>query len=162
MEQVLGGRYQLGRVLGKGGMSEVREAIDVHLGRRVAVKLLAGDRVDKVLRARFIREATLASQFNHPHAVLVYDSGQDGESLYLAMELVTGPSLDHVLAKHGRLDPGDAVAIADQILAALGAAHSRGLIHRDVKPSNILFTEDGVAKLADSGSRKVWESWRRP
>lgn len=154
MVQVLGGRYQLGRVLGSGGMGEVREAIDTQLGRRVAVKLLAGDRVAKAVRARFIREATLAGQFNHPNAVLVYDSGQDGEILYLAMELVTGPSLLQVMTETGPLDPGDAVTIADQILAALGAAHSRGLVHRDVKPSNILFTEDGVAKLADFGIAK--------
>lgn len=135
-------------------MSEVREAVDRQLGHPVAVKLLAGDLAEPAVRARFIREAKLAGTFTHPNAVLVYDSGQDAGILYLVMELVTGPSLDLVLAETGRLDPGDAVAIADQVLAALGSAHRRGLVHRDVKPSNILFTGEGVAKLADFGIAK--------
>lgn len=135
-------------------MAEVREAVDLRLDRRVAVKLLAGGAADHALRARFLREATAAAQFTHPHAVMVYDTGEDNGTLYLVMELVDGPSLARVLANRGPLDPADAVTIADQVLAAVAAGHRAGLVHRDIKPSNILFTSERVAKLADFGIAK--------
>jgi eukaryotic-like serine/threonine-protein kinase len=150
---LLAGRYELGRVLGRGGMAQVREAIDHRLGRRVAIKLLAGSAADG-LRARFLREARLAAQFTHPNAVMVFDAGEDRDVLFLAMELVEGPSLARVLARRGMLESAEAVAITDQVLAAVGAAHEAGLVHRDIKPSNILFTREGVAKLADFGIAK--------
>jgi serine/threonine-protein kinase len=135
-------------------MAQVREAIDPQLGREVAVKLVGGDNVDPAMRARFVREARLAAGFTHPHAVTIYDAGEDGGTLYQVMELVRGPNLARVLADRGPLDAAEAVAIADQVLAALGSAHDAGMVHRDIKPSNILFTEDGVAKLADFGIAK--------
>jgi eukaryotic-like serine/threonine-protein kinase len=139
-------------------MAQVREAVDLRLGRRVAVKLLPGGAADG-LRARFLREARLAAQFTHPHAVMVYDAGEDRDALFLAMELVDGPSLADVLARRGMLETTEAIAVADQVLAAVGAAHDAGLIHRDIKPSNILFTQDGVAKLADFGIAKSTGEW---
>lgn len=159
MVEVLGDRYELGGVLGTGGMSQVREAIDRRLDRRVAVKLVAGGGVDVAVRARFLQETRLAARFTHPHAVTVFDAGQDGGALFLVMELVSGPTLARVLADRGPLDPAEAVAVADQVLAALGAAHHRGLVHRDIKPSNILFTDDGEAKLGDFGIAKGTGEW---
>jgi eukaryotic-like serine/threonine-protein kinase len=150
---LLADRYELGRGLGRGGMAQVREAIDHRLGRRVAIKLLAGGAADG-LRARFLREARLAAQFTHPHAVMVFDAGEDRDVLFLAMELVDGPSLARVLARRGMLEATEAVAVTEQVLAAVGAAHEAGLVHRDIKPSNILFTQEGVAKLADFGIAK--------
>lgn len=155
MGAVLGDRYEIGRVLGSGGMGQVREGRDRRLDRRVAVKLVTEGLADATTRARFLREATLAARFTHPHVVTVYDAGEDDGTLYLVMELVQGPTLARVLADRGALDPAEVVAVGDQVLAAVGAAHRNGLVHRDIKPSNILFTEEGVAKLADFGIAKA-------
>jgi serine/threonine-protein kinase len=135
-------------------MSEVVAATDLRLGRVVAVKLLSTELDDPVSRARFEGEARALSSFVHPNAVAVFDVGVDGEQPYLVMELVEGPTLASTLAQRGPLRVDEAVGIADQILAAVDAAHGQGIVHRDVKPSNILLGSDGRVRLADFGIAK--------
>ncbi|MDQ3469192.1 MAG: serine/threonine protein kinase, partial [Actinomycetota bacterium] len=153
MIDTLAGRYALGEPLGTGGMARVVAARDLRLDRPVAVKLLAADVVDPLGRERFVREARSSAGFSHPNAVAVYDAGDADGSLFLVMELVDGPSLATALAD-GPLPLGRAVSVADDVLAALGAAHAAGIVHRDVKPGNILLGRDGRAKLADFGIAK--------
>ncbi len=147
---MIAGRYELGAVLGAGGMARVFEARDRRLDRRVAVKLVWAGALDAAQRERFRREARASAGFSHPNAVATYDAGEDGEELYLVMELVEGPSLAGRLLG-GRLPVGEALAIADGVLAALGAAHAAGIVHRDVKPGNVLLARGGTVKLADFG-----------
>ncbi len=155
MAQVLDQRYELGAPLGSGGMSEVFEGYDRNLDRRVAVKFLKTDVADPRARERFEHEARIAASFTHPNAVTVYDIGEAGTRPYIVMERVEGRNLADVLARTGPLPPRDAVKITDQVLAALGAAHARGLVHRDVKPGNVLVSPDGSVKLADFGIAKA-------
>jgi len=157
MEEVVAGRYALGAELGRGGMARVVAARDLRLHRAVAVKLLPLDAVaatDPTLRQRFVREARAAASFSHPHAVAVFDAGDADGVLYLVMELVDGPSLAAVLAERGSLGVAESLRLGDQVLQALGAAHRAGIVHRDVKPGNVLLASDGVAKLADFGIAK--------
>ena len=152
---VLAGRYELGATLGAGGMARVVEAHDRLLDRAVAVKLLRDDvAIDPAIRERFLREARTAARFTHPNAVAVYDTGQDGRQPWIVMELVRGEDLSRRLSRTGALRPDDAVRIADAVLAALGAAHRDGMVHRDVKPGNIMLLDDGGVKLADFGIAK--------
>jgi hypothetical protein len=152
---VLEQRYELGAPLGSGGMAEVFAGYDRTLGRPVAIKLLKTDLPDPRARERFEHEARTAAGFVHPNAVTVYDVGDDGRRPYLVMELVEGRDLAELLAVRGPLPPAEAARVADQMLTALGAAHDRGLVHRDVKPGNVLVTRDGTAKLADFGIAKA-------
>ncbi|HET6754291.1 MAG TPA: protein kinase [Jiangellaceae bacterium] len=154
MGGVIAGRYELGRERGSGGMARVVEAIDRRLGRRVAMKLLDATASDPATRERFVREARSAASVSHPNAVTVYDTGEDNGLLYIAMELVDGPTLADLLAERGPLDPTHALTIASEVLGALEAGHVRGLVHRDVKPGNILLAPDGSAKLTDFGIAK--------
>jgi serine/threonine protein kinase len=148
---MLDGRYELVRRLGSGGMAEVVEARDHRLGRSVAIKRLRTDLADPSARARFHREAMTAAALAHPNIVAVYDVGEVRGAPYIVMELIDGESLAARIAADGALDPADAVDVTEQLLGALGAAHSRGLVHRDVKPANVLLTRDGTVKLADFG-----------
>jgi serine/threonine-protein kinase len=152
---VLDDRYELVRPLGSGGMGDVFEAFDRRLDRKVAVKILRASVPDPRARDRFANEARVGAKFSHPNAVLVYDAGADGDRLYLVTELVEGRSLADVLAEHGPMDATETVAIIDQVLDALDAAHEHGIVHRDVKPSNVLLTSTGVAKLTDFGIAKA-------
>jgi serine/threonine-protein kinase len=147
---VIAGRYELGAVLGAGGMARVVAAHDLRLDRPVAVKLVWAGAIDPVQRERFRREARTSAGFSHPNAVATYDAGEEDDELYLVMELVEGPSLSTRLLG-GRLPLGEALAIADGVLAALGAAHAAGIVHRDVKPGNVLLGRGGAVKLADFG-----------
>jgi eukaryotic-like serine/threonine-protein kinase len=152
---VLSDRYELGATLGAGGMARVVEAHDRVLDRRVAVKLLRDDiATDPAVRERFLREARTAAKFTHPNAVTVYDTGQDGRQPWIVMELVRGEDLSRRLTLSGRLDESEAVRITDAVLAALEAAHRDGMVHRDVKPGNIMLLDDGGVKLADFGIAK--------
>jgi serine/threonine protein kinase len=148
-------RYELGRTLGAGGMARVVEAYDRLLDRKVAIKLLRDDvSIDPSVRERFLREARTAARFNHPNAVVVFDTGQDGRQPWIVMELVEGEDLAQRIGREGALDETTAVHIADGVLAALDAAHRSGMVHRDVKPGNIMLLPDGGVKLADFGIAK--------
>jgi YVTN family beta-propeller protein len=131
--------YRIEAVLGRGGMSVVYRAEDVRLRRRVALKLLAPELgADVGFRERFLRESRIASSIDHPAVVPVYDAGEVDGQLYIAMRCVEGSDLRRLLEAEGRLDPRRALALCAQVADALDAAHERGLVHRDVKPSNVL------------------------
>jgi serine/threonine protein kinase len=155
-DQVLGGRYRLRRQLARGGMATVWEAEDRILTRRVAIKVLhphlAGD---DGFRARFRREAVSAAGLAHPHIVTTYDTGRDSDVAYIVMELVEGTTLARLLKARGPLPVDKAVDIAAQVADALACAHEHGVIHRDVKPANILLRGDGHVKVADFGIAKA-------
>lgn len=149
---VVSGRYELGRQLGAGGMARVYVAHDRLLDREVAVKVLAEPYAsDPQFVERFRREASAAAQLNHPNIVAVYDRGEVDGSYYIVMEYLPGPDLKQVIRRRAPLPPGQAIDYALQILAALGAAHRRDVIHRDVKPQNVLVAEDGHLKVTDFG-----------
>lgn len=151
---VLRGRYEIREMLGTGSMARVVAAYDLRLGREVAMKFLRADAADAEGRARFVREARATAAFSHPHVVTVYDAAEDFRWPYIVMELVRGPNLSEVMAKRGRLPVDEAVNIASQMLDALAAAHDLGWLHRDVKPSNVLFADANTIKLADFGLAK--------
>jgi YVTN family beta-propeller protein len=139
-------------LVGRGGMGVVYRAHDLALERPVALKLLAPQLAeDPDFRERFLVESRLAASLDHPNVVPVYDAGEVEGQLYLAMRYVEGTDLKRLLAQEGKLEPARAIAICSQIANALDAAHARGLVHRDVKPSNVLLDESGHAYLADFG-----------
>lgn len=153
-------RYLLGKQLGAGGTSRVHAALDERLGRQVAIKLLDAQLVasaDPAGRERFLREGPTSALFNHRNAVTVFDAGEDAGDLYIVMELVDGPSLAEHMARIGPLPIDEAIDIAAQVLAALAAAHAVGIVHRDVKPANVLLGSDGDVKLADFGIAKRFD-----
>ena len=155
MTTVLGSRYELVRPIAVGGMADVFEAFDSRLGRRVAVKILRADLPDARARERFEREARLSASFDHPNAVRTLDVGDDGSRPFLVMELVDGRDLARHLATNGPMSAEQAIGVLDPVLRALGAAHERGIVHRDVKPANILLADDGRVWLADFGIAKA-------
>jgi eukaryotic-like serine/threonine-protein kinase len=155
-QRLLGGRYELDEVVGRGGMAEVYRARDLRLGRTVAVKTLRADMVgDPAFRERFRREAQSAASLNHPLIIAVYDTGEDvtgGVPVpYIVMEYADGRTLVEVLGEGGRLPPGRAVEIADGVLRALDYSHRNGIVHRDIKPSNVMVTGQGDVKVMDFG-----------
>ena len=157
--RLIDGRYEIGRLVARGGMATVYEAMDTRLERTVAIKVMhTALAADAEFVARFIREARSAARLSHPNVVAVYDQGSDGDVVYLAMEFVDGATLRDLLRMRGRLAPADALAIFEQVLGALGAAHKAGLVHRDVKPENVLLTEDGRVKVADFGLARAISS----
>ncbi len=147
------GRYRLGRTLGSGGMAIVYLAHDRELGRVVAVKRLADNLShDRSFRDRFLREAQLAARLSHPNVVRVYDFGHDPDGRpFIVMEYVEGGSLAETLARDGVLSPARVVAVARDCCAGLAYAHAAGLVHRDLKPQNLLLDLDGRVKIADFG-----------
>ncbi|MFE2999892.1 serine/threonine-protein kinase [Nocardia sp. NPDC059246] len=146
------GKYSLRRLIGSGGMGRVFEALDTSKGRVVAVKVLPEQLADDpVYRARFRRESHIAALLQEPHVIPIHDYGEIDGLLYIDMRLVHGESLRAVLRTRGPLPPEQAVSVICQIAAGLDAAHHDGLVHRDVKPDNILLTHDGFAYLADFG-----------
>jgi serine/threonine-protein kinase len=131
--------YQIEARIGRGGMGAVYRAVQLNLGRRVALKVLAPDlAADDRFRRRFLRESRIAASIDHPSIIPIYETGEDGGRLYIAMRYVDGPDLAAVLRREGRLEPSAALAILAQVAGALDAAHERGLVHRDVKPANML------------------------
>jgi serine/threonine-protein kinase len=148
---LLADRYQLEELLGQGGMGEVWSARDDVLDRPVAVKVLLSHRADETAVERFRREAHAAGLLSHPNVVAVYDFGTHEDSLFLVMELVDGHTLTEELATHGTLSAEQAAGIAAQAAAGLAAAHNQDLVHRDIKPGNLLLTDDGTVKIADFG-----------
>jgi len=145
-------RYRLVRRIATGGMGTVYEGLDERLGRRVAVKVLKEEYADDPRsQERFSREARAAAMLNHPHIAQVFDSGQDVGRAFIVMEYIDGPHLGQLLEIEGRLPPWQAVEIAADVCSALGAAHAVGIVHRDVKPSNVLLTPHHQVKVTDFG-----------
>jgi len=146
------GRYELVRPLGHGAMATVDLAHDVELDRPVALKRLAENLArDEALRRRFLREARLAAKLAHPNVVRVFDVGEDGGRPFIAMEYVEGETLAELVARRGPLPAPEAARLGVQACAGLAAAHAAGLVHRDVKPQNLLLGTEGVLKLGDFG-----------
>jgi serine/threonine-protein kinase len=155
-ERLLGGRYELEQLLGQGGMAQVYRARDRVLDRPVAVKLLRPEYAnDATFVARFQREARAAANLVHPNIVAVYDVGQDGNQHYIVMEYIAGRTLKEFIRERAPLPVDLALRIAEEVCTALEYAHRHGLIHRDIKPQNILLDEEGeVVKVADFGIAK--------
>ena len=154
----VGGRYELAEPLGKGGMAEVRRAVDQRLGRSVAVKQLRADlAVDPTFQARFRREAQSAAGLNHPTIVAVYDTGEEIDPLsgvsipYIVMELVEGQTLRDVLREGRKILPERALELTQGVLEALSYSHKAGIVHRDIKPANVMLTTNGGVKVMDFG-----------
>jgi serine/threonine protein kinase len=150
--RVLADRYAVGELLGRGGMAEVYLATDRVLDRPVAVKVLGGWLAhDGTFVERFRREALASARISHPNLVAVFDAGSEDGVHYIVMEHVRGETLADVLRRDGRLEPNRATRIATSVADALGVAHAAGIVHRDVKPANVMLTPDGRTKLTDLG-----------
>ncbi|MEU9630410.1 Stk1 family PASTA domain-containing Ser/Thr kinase [Streptomyces luteogriseus] len=150
--QVLDGRYRIDSRIAVGGMATVYRAVDTRLDRVLALKVMhPALAVDASFVERFIREAKSVARLAHPNVVQVFDQGNDGSYVYLAMEYVAGCTLRDVLRERGALQPRAALDILEPVLAALGAAHRAGFVHRDMKPENVLIGDDGRVKVADFG-----------
>ncbi len=153
---MLGGRYRLDRLIANGGMAQVWEATDEVLARRVAVKMLYPHlAADESFVARFRREAVAAARLSHPSIVSIYDTCADQDCQAIVMELVEGSTLRELLDERKWLEPGQAVAIIADVADALETAHQGGVVHRDVKPANILLSPDGRVLVADFGIAKA-------
>ncbi|WP_217552387.1 serine/threonine-protein kinase [Streptomyces sp. GbtcB6] len=148
---LIAGRYRLKTAIGRGAMGEVWRAYDEMLGRPVAVKLLIAQNADPTAAARFRLEAQTAGRLQHPHVVGVVDFGEQEGRLFLVMELVEGDSLHRVLAQMGSLPAEEVARIAAQAAAGLAVAHEQGIVHRDIKPGNLLLDAVGSVKIGDFG-----------
>ena len=152
MPNMLADRYMIVRSLGEGGMADVYLAMDTILNREVAIKILRGElSSDPVTLLRFTREANAASKLNHPNVVQVYDVGEVDNRHYIVMEYVRGRTLKQLIQIRGALHKEEAVGIMKQLVSAIAHAHSKDIIHRDIKPQNILVKDDGTVKIADFG-----------
>ena len=158
-QHLIGGRYELGELLGRGGMAEVRKGTDTRLGRVVAIKRLRTDLAsDATFQARFRREAQSSASLNHPAIVAVYDTGEepatDGSGVsqpYIVMEYVAGRTLREILREGRKILPERALEITSGVLSALDYSHRAGIIHRDIKPGNVMLTPSGDVKVMDFG-----------
>ncbi len=154
--RVLDGRYLIGSRVARGGMATVYEATDLRLDRTVAVKVMhpgLGD--DDEFAARFVAEARAAAKLSHPNVVAVFDQGNDDGTVFLAMELIPGHTLRDTIGKEAPLSAARTLALLEPVVSALASAHRAGLIHRDVKPENVLIADDGRVKVADFGLAKA-------
>src|SRR4029450_2591068 len=151
-EELIAGRYELLELVGRGGMPSVWKAPHRLLDRTVAIKVLHEHYTqDEEYVERFRREARSVAQVSHPNIVTVIDRGEDGGRQYIVFEYVDGENLKQVIESEGPLPAGEAVLLALQVARALGFAHDRGLVHRDVKPQNVLLNDEGQAKVTDFG-----------
>src|SRR5687768_9219118 len=147
--------YRVDSLVGRGGMGVVYRATDLSLERPVALKLIAPELAENErFRARFLREPRLAASLDHPHVIPIHEAGEHDGQLYLAMRFVEGEDLKTLLHRDGKLTPERALSVLAQIADALDAAHRRGLVHRDVKPANVLLDKNGHAYLTDFGITK--------
>lgn len=152
---ILGERYEIISRIGSGGMADVYKAKDHKLNRMVAVKVLKPEfREDKTFIRKFRTEAQAAAGLSHPNIVNVYDVGEDRGVYYIVMELVEGITLKDYIDRKGKLSVKEATSIAIQVSLGLEAAHNRNIVHRDVKPQNIIISTDGKVKLSDFGIAK--------
>jgi len=152
LDQTLTGRYRVEALLGSGGMAQVYRGTDTVLSRSVAIKVLSSDYSrDPAFVERFRREARAAARLNHPTVVSVYDTGSDDGVHFIVMEFVSGRTLAQILAAEGPLPPERAAAISARVAEALSFAHEAGLVHRDVKPGNVMLTDRGDVKVMDFG-----------
>ena len=150
--QKISDRYQIIKSIGEGGMANVYLAYDTILDRNVAVKVLRGDLSnDEKFVRRFQREGLAASSLTHPNIVEVYDVGEDNGEYYIVMEYIEGKHLKNLLKKRGKLTLSEAVDIMLQITDGMAAAHDSYIIHRDIKPQNIMILENGLVKITDFG-----------
>ncbi|MFE1666172.1 Stk1 family PASTA domain-containing Ser/Thr kinase [Microbacterium sp. P02] len=150
--RLVDGRYRVRARIARGGMATVYVATDLRLERRVALKVMHGHLSDdSVFQSRFIQEARSAARLADPHVVNVFDQGQDGDTAYLVMEYLPGITLRELMRDQRRLSVAQTVTIMDAVLAGLAAAHRGGIVHRDVKPENVLLAEDGRIKIGDFG-----------
>nr|Q9KIG4.1 RecName: Full=Serine/threonine-protein kinase PK-1; Short=stoPK-1 [Streptomyces toyocaensis]AAF79944.1 eukaryotic-type serine/threonine kinase [Streptomyces toyocaensis] len=157
--QVLDGRYRVDARIAVGGMATVYRAVDTRLDRVLALKVMHPSlAADASFVERFIREAKSVARLAHPNVVQVFDQGTDGAYVYLAMEYIAGCTLRDVLRERGALQPRAALDILEPVLAALGAAHRAGFVHRDMKPENVLIGDDGRVKVADFGLVRAVDS----
>ncbi len=151
-KKIFNSRYEIGAMIGTGGMADVYIAEDLRLHRKVAVKILRSDLArDPAFIARFKKEALAAGGLNNPGIVAVFDSGEDGPNSYIVMELVKGHTLRQVLQSDAEISQDEAVEIVAEILEALDYSHAQGIIHRDIKPGNIMITDSGKVKVMDFG-----------
>src|SRR5213080_1566763 len=149
---ILNGRYRLEARVGSGGMSTVYRALDETLQRQVAIKLMNREvATDSDQLERFSREARAVAQLSHPHIVGVIDAGEDEGRPYIVFEYVEGETLKDRIRRLGRLPIDEAIAYAIEIARALGCAHSHDIVHRDIKPQNVLIDAEGSAKVTDFG-----------
>jgi beta-lactam-binding protein with PASTA domain len=159
--QLLGGRYEVGELIGRGGMAEVHHGYDTRLGRDVALKILRSDHLrDATFLGRFRREAQSVAGLSDPAIVAVYDSGEERQREsggaevaipYIVMEFVDGLTLRQVLSERGTLSANEAARITEGVLGALDYSHKKGMVHRDIKPANVMITGDGAIKVMDFG-----------
>src|SRR2546425_11735635 len=155
----LAGRYVVEEHLASGGMATVWRARDEVLARVVAVKVLRQElATNPEFRERFRREAVASARLNHPAIINVFDTGSDGDNVFIVMELFSSRTLAGVLRDHGRLETAQAVDVVIPVLEALAYAHEHGIVHRDIKPANILVANDGLVKVTDFGIAKAAQS----
>ena len=158
-ESWLVGRYELRRQIGAGGTGQVWTAHDAVLGREVAIKVQQADPdEDHAAFERFVREARSAAALQHPNVVTIFDTGIDGDTAFLVMELLPGPTLTGYLAQHGPLAEREAVALSAQVASGLAAAHGAGVVHRDIKPANLMFDARGTLKIVDFGIARLTQT----
>ena len=150
--RLIDGRYQVRSRIARGGMATVYLATDLRLERRVAIKIMHGHLADdNTFKSRFVQEARSAARLAHPNVVNVFDQGQDSDMAYLVMEYLPGITLRDLLKDYGRLTPEQTIDIMSAVLSGLAAAHKAGIVHRDMKPENVLLADDGRIKLGDFG-----------
>ena len=154
--KLIGSRYEILEIIGKGGMATVYKAQDIVLKRYVAVKVLREEfTTDEEFIRRFNTEAQSAASLTHQNIVSIYDVGNEGNIYYIVMELIQGKTLKQIIDEDGVLPWKWSLNIAIQIASALEVAHKNNIIHRDIKPHNIIITEDGIAKVTDFGIAKA-------
>ena len=152
MSEMIKNRYMIVSRLGEGGMADVYLAMDTLLNREVAIKVLRGElSTDAVSLLRFKREANAASTLNHPNIVEIYDVGEEDGKHFIVMEVVRGRTLKQLISQRGAMEKEEALAIMKQLIAAISEAHRKNIIHRDIKPQNVLVKDDGTVKITDFG-----------
>ena len=154
--QTLDNRYRIDKILGVGGMAVVFRAFDILAGRNVAVKILKDDIArDEVSVKRFINESKAVSMLSHPNIVTIYDVSVRSDAKYIVMEYIEGITLKNYMLKKGKMETGEILSMIEQVLGALEHAHQKGIVHRDIKPQNIMLLKNGIVKVTDFGIAKL-------